>query len=116
MVGKKTIDQLKLLTDCVVSKVTSKFKVDEIVLFGSYAKGEATDLSDVDIAIISPDLEEGRAMFKHVLDITKRSKLCEPYLQLVAFPSKTYYNEESSIDPDFIREIKRTGKSLYKCP
>lgn len=37
----------------------------------------------------------------------------EPYLQLFAFPSKIYYNEELFIDPDFIREIKRTGKVLY---
>lgn|GEM_PF-2889418 len=40
------------------------------------------------------------------------SKVVEPYLQLLAFPSRTYY-EESHIDPDFVREIKRTSKVLY---
>lgn len=113
MAGKKTTAELKLLTDKVVNAVTKNFKVDEILLFGSYAKGTETDLSDVDIAVISPDLIEGQAMFKNVLQVTRTSGLCEPYLQLLAFPSKTYYNENSYIDPDFIREIKKTGKVLY---
>jgi len=52
-------------------------------------------------------------MFRNVLEVTKKSKLCEPYLQLVALPSKTFY-EEHYIDPDFIREIKETGKVLYR--
>lgn len=93
--------------------MTKNFKVDEIVLFGSYAKGTENDLSDVDIAVISPELVEGQTMFKNVLTISRGAGLCEPYLQLLAFPSKTYYNEDSHIDPDFIREIKRTGKVLY---
>jgi len=30
-------------------------RVDQIVLFGSYAKGDANEWSDIDIAVISPD-------------------------------------------------------------
>jgi len=48
-----------------------------------------------------------------VLTVSHKANLCEPYLQLLAFPSSTYYNEESYIDPDFIREIKKTGKVLF---
>ena len=110
---KKSDLELKALTDKVVNAVTSNFKVDEIILFGSYARGTANDLSDVDIAVVCPELKEGQAMFKNVLSISRKSGLCEPYLQLLAFPSRTYYNEESYIDPDFIREIKRTGKVLF---
>lgn len=113
MVGKKTTLELKALTDKVVDAITRNFQVDEIVLFGSYARGTADDLSDVDIAVVCPELKEGQAMFKNVLTITRKSGLCEPYLQLLAFSSKTYYNEESYVDPDFIREIKRTGKLLF---
>ncbi len=113
MAGKKTTVELKELTDKVVNSVTKSFQIDEIILFGSYAKGTATDLSDVDIAVVSPDLEVGQAMFKNVLTVSRKAGLCEPYLQLLAFPSKSYYNEDSYIDPDFIREIKRTGKVLF---
>lgn len=110
---EKTTLELKALTDKIVSAITENFQVDEILLFGSYAKGTATDLSDVDIAVVSPDLEVGQAMFKNVLTVSRKAKLCEPYLQLLAFPSKSFYNEDSYIDPDFIREIKKTGKVLF---
>lgn len=109
---KKSPEELKQLTDKVVKNITENFAVDEIILFGSYAKGEERDESDVDIAVVSPDFEEGRAMFKHVLDLCHKANLCEPYLQLVAFPSRIFYSETSYIDPEFIKEIKRTGKQL----
>ncbi len=113
MAGKKTTAELAELISKVVERVTKHFNVDEIVLFGSYASGTADDLSDVDIAVISPDLTVGRPLFANVLQVSRKAGLCEPYLQLIAFPSLTYYNEESHVDPDFIREIKRTSKVLY---
>lgn len=110
---KKTSNELKELTDKVINLVTKEFQVDEIILFGSYAKGTATDLSDVDVLVISPQFKEGVAILENVFTIKEKTGLREPYLQLFAFPSKIYYNEELFIDPDFIREIKRTGKVLY---
>ena len=109
----KTSNELKELTDKVINLVTKEFQVDEIILFGSYAKGTATDLSDVDVLVISPQFKEGVAILENVFTIKEKTGLREPYLQLFAFPSKIYYNEELFIDPDFIREIKRTGKVLY---
>lgn len=64
MAGKKTSNELKELTDKVINLVTKEFQVDEIILFGSYAKGTATDLSDVDILVISPQFKEGVAIFR----------------------------------------------------
>ncbi|MBU6196973.1 MAG: nucleotidyltransferase domain-containing protein [Cyanobacteria bacterium REEB446] len=112
MVRKKTELELKELIDKVISFVTEGFNVDEIILFGSYAKGTENELSDVDIAVISPDLEISKSVCSNALRIKKQVKLFEPYLQLLAFPSQTYYSEDL-IDPDFIREIKRTGKTVY---
>ena len=45
MAGKKTSNELKELTDKVINLVTKEFQVDEIILFGSYAKGTAKDLN-----------------------------------------------------------------------
>ena len=36
-----------------LSKLKGKIKIDKVILFGSYAKGTATELSDVDLLIIS---------------------------------------------------------------
>jgi hypothetical protein len=59
------------------------------------------------------DIELMEDMLKTSNELKEKTGLREPYLQLFAFPSKIYYNEELFIDPDFIREIKRTGKVLY---
>lgn len=112
MAGRKNKLELQSLLDIVVSKVTRDFNVDEIILFGSYAKGTENDESDVDVAVISPDLDAKAAIFKNSLTIKKKTKLYEPYLQLIAFPSETFY-EEKFIDPSFIQEIKKTGKSIF---
>jgi predicted nucleotidyltransferase len=113
MVGRKNKLELESLLDTVITKVTNGFDVDEIILFGSYAKGTENDLSDVDVAVISPDLDVKGTILKNSLIIKKKTKLYEPYLQLMAFPSETFY-EEKFIDPGFIQEIKRTGRSIYK--
>lgn len=113
MAGKKTELELKDLIDKVVSKITADFAVDEIILFGSYAKGTANDLSDVDIAVISPELDVNNPIFENALKIKKQTKLFEPYLQLTVFASSNFYSE-SFIDPGFIREIKNTGRVVYK--
>lgn len=113
MVRKKNKVELQELLDLVVDKTTSDFNVDEIILFGSYAKGTENDLSDVDVALVSPDLDEDCPLFENSLKIKKTVKLFEPYLQLTAFPSRIFY-EEDFISPDFIQEIKRTGKTVYK--
>jgi predicted nucleotidyltransferase len=71
-----------------VEEVAKKYEIDAIILFGSYAKGNNTEDSDIDIAIISKDFE----------DIDAR---IEPH------PIKTEDYEEKS-NP-FIQEIINTG-------
>ena len=113
MAGKKTRDELIDILNLVVDKVTSNLNIDEILLYGSYAKGKENDDSDIDIAVISPDLETKNPIFENALYIHRKSFLYEPYIQLLAFTSQTYYEEEF-IKPEFIQEIKNTGKSIYK--
>ena len=113
MAGKKNQAELDTLLDSVINKVTSSMSVDKIILFGSYAKGNANDDSDIDIAVVSPDLSEHKAMFDNAIEVAQKSELYEPYVQLVAFPSKTYF-EEKHISPSFIQEIKATGKVIYQ--
>ncbi len=38
----------------IVGSVTGAMPTDEIIIFGSYARGEATDESDVDILVLTP--------------------------------------------------------------
>jgi len=103
------------ITDLVNSSIeiiNSNFDVEQIILFGSYAKGTANADSDVDIAVISPQFTK-KSIYGNVKILVEKTNLRKPYLQLVAFSSKDF-DEETFINPDFIREIKRTGKVVYK--
>ncbi|MDO4620092.1 MAG: nucleotidyltransferase domain-containing protein [Lachnospiraceae bacterium] len=49
-----TIDEIKI----IVSSVACKYKIQSVFLFGSYARGEATEESDLDFFIIGkPDFK-----------------------------------------------------------
>ncbi|MDD9898600.1 MAG: nucleotidyltransferase domain-containing protein [Candidatus Melainabacteria bacterium] len=112
MAGKKNQDELNEFLNKVSKKILDNFEVDEIILFGSYAKGSEDDESDIDIAIVSPDLNEKFPMFENALAVHRKADLYEPYLQLVPFHSRKFY-QETHIDPGFVAEIKKTGKRIY---
>jgi len=50
----------KSIKDRIVSKITEKFKVKDIILFGSQATGKADRHSDVDILVISSNPIKGK--------------------------------------------------------
>ena len=101
--------------DYYVRAITNTVKVDQMILFGSYAKDSAHEYSDIDIAVVSPELDRNKSRYENVREIKKKSKLIEPGLQLFAFPTETFENEEG-VQRLFIREIKKTGKIIYQKP
>jgi predicted nucleotidyltransferase len=101
------------ISKSVVEKLTSAFDIDEIILFGSFAKGNADENSDVDIAVISPELKPSGIMYENVRTLKEKSGILEPGLQLFGFESKTFY-EEKFFDVSFIKEIKDHGKVLFR--
>ena len=101
--------------DHYIQCISSAIKVDQIILFGSYAKDLAHEYSDIDIAVVSPELDKNKSRYENVREIKKRTKLIEPGLQLFAFPTETFENEEG-VQRLFIREIKKTGKVIYQKP
>ncbi len=57
---KKSIDN-KLIMEIIeqyVEKICENYKIEAIILFGSYAKGTNNEDSDIDIAIITDDFED----------------------------------------------------------
>ena len=96
----------------MILQITNNFEIDEALLYGSYAKGTARYESDVDLAIISPEFPM-KSIYGNNRYLKTKIELYEPDLQLTSFSSSAFY-DETFIDPGFIREIKRTGKSIYK--
>ena len=46
MISRQTIDEM-------VKKIAQRFNPERIILFGSYARGEATEDSDLDLLVVS---------------------------------------------------------------
>ena len=94
------IDKVQAYSKCVRDRYHPKM----IVVYGSYARGTATENSDIDIAVVCETLpgnylENAAELFRLSRDIDLR---IEPILI-----------EADNIDNRFYNEILRTGKIIY---
>ena len=110
MARKKNRQELDEILSRVVKKISKDFELDEVILFGSYAKGTATADSDIDLAVVSKGLNKS-STFSNTRYLKEKINLIEPGLQLFAFNTKVF-NAEKSIEPGFIHEINKTGLRL----
>ena len=81
--------------------------VDKVVLYGSYAKGTATALSDVDICFFLNNYggkERFDIRFELLRMIRSQSGRSGIYFEPTVFPTSEIYN-----DNPFVKEILRTG-------
>ena len=101
--------------DYYIKTVSKVIKIDKVILFGSYANGNPHEYSDIDLAVISSDLDPTKPVFVHNLEIADKANLYDPDLQLFAFPKEVFENEKG-VQRSFIREIKKTGKVIYQNP
>jgi predicted nucleotidyltransferase len=88
-----------------VGLISLEFPVKELYLFGSYANGNATENSDIDIAIVS-DKFEGRRFW----DRENLGKyIIKSSFDLEVHPFKT---EDFTDDDPFVKEIIKTGQKI----
>ena len=110
---KKNHINLKKKINYYVKALTKAIHVDKIILFGSYTNGKPHEYSDIDIALISPELDPAIPTVFHNIEVAKKVNLYDPDIQLFAFPSKIF-KEGNGVQRSFIREIKKTGKVIYQ--
>ncbi len=79
----------------------SGFEPKRIILFGSYAKGSATDSSDIDVAIWANGFSGMR-----LLDLEKLAPIKSKYPIIEIHPFSIIDTSENN---PFIAEIERTG-------
>lgn len=85
-----------------IEKISKHYKIEAIILFGSYAKGTENEDSDIDIAIISSDfkdiIDDGANLIGYTWKIDTR---IEPH----PITTEDYEN----IATPFIQEVINTG-------
>ena len=98
--------------DIIIHKYVDEVKlampIDKAVLFGSYAKGTATEYSDIDICFFSHAFENKRSV-DIVIDLLGIAGKYHPdfCIEPRAFPTSEIDN-----DNPFVREILRTGREI----
>ena len=97
----KAIEKVRLFAE----KARQNLDVEQVILFGSYAKGTATGDSDIDVAVIirkpvTDWLEAAKSLFKLRRDI---DLAIEPVL----------IDASSKDRSGFLEEIRRTGELIY---
>ncbi len=100
------VDIQQLATD-----IGREFTPEQVILFGSYAKGTARPDSDVDLLVVMPGESSGARM---AAEIITRLKPTLP-LELIVRSSRQL-KERLALDDFFLREIMATGKQLYAAP
>lgn len=93
----------------VAQRIGKEFSPQRIILFGSYAYGNPTPDSDVDLLVITPF--EGHWVNKAV-EIQLKIRFPFPVDLLVRTPEKIC--ERLEMGDGFMREIVTKGKLLYR--
>ena len=98
----------------MVEKIRVGYDPERIILFGSYAYGEATEHSDIDLLVIKDDPRppiDRRLAVKRLLREENRAYALEV---LVYRPKEL--KDRLAWGDDFLREIVSTGEELYATP
>ncbi len=82
-------------------------KPEKAYIFGSYAKGVENGFSDIDVAIVSPELSDDR--FNERIRLMKIAYSVDSRIEPVPFNSATFVEE----DP-LVWEILTTGTLVYE--
>jgi len=105
------MEQNLVVLDKIISLVTSKISPERIVLFGSYARGDNTEKSDMDILIIIKDLVNERkvtgSLYRALLD----ENIAIP-VDFIAIDYEKYNAKKNKIGYIY-RTIEREGKIIY---
>ncbi len=95
-----------------IEKVKEKYgdKIKKIILFGSYARGEATDESDIDILVITSEnrFEMQKSLSEIAVDILLQTGV---YISAKAV-SVEEYSFMKKINTGFYQNIAREGVAL----
>jgi len=91
-----------------VADVKRVMPIDRAVLYGSYAKGTATNHSDVDICFFSDAFEKKRSV-DVVIDLLG---IAGKYHPDFCFEPRAFPTSEIENDNPFVREVLRTGREI----
>jgi predicted nucleotidyltransferase len=89
--------------------LTDSFNIFAVILFGSYARGNAHELSDIDLAIFSDDF--GKKPHEEMKKLFKLRRKVDTDIEPLPFSKKDYFEHDKA---HFLTEVIATGKLIFK--
>lgn len=91
-----------------IGYVSEHVTVDKVILYGSWAHGNPTELSDIDLAIFSPDF--GKHKLKELQLLSKLAWEVDESIEAIPYSIELLEN----LDPTkFVYQIIQTGETVY---
>ncbi len=101
--------------DIIAKKIAENFPVKEIILFGSYAKGNVHKDSDIDLCVILDEEKEKINKFEMMSNVARVLLKTGNYkgpMDILVYPVEEFYNK-SKLNTAFECEIRTTGVKIY---
>jgi len=97
--------------DKIIPIIVSLASPDQIILFGSYARGDNTEKSDVDLLIVKKSLKKGREISGLIYKAFLDNEIGIP-VDLLTVDYNRYINLSEEIGYIY-KTIKKEGKVIY---
>jgi len=104
-------EKIKKTISSMVEKIKKEYRPKKIILFGSYAWGNPTKCSDIDLFIIKDTREKPIERWMEIKKILRDPNRPIPVSPLVL--TRKEVEKRKSIKDFFIKEIMEKGDVLY---
>lgn len=94
-----------------IEALEQKIKVSKVILYGSWANGQPTEHSDIDLAVFSPDF--GKNKIRELQLLSKLAWAVDESIEAIPYSVDKLNNPNPS---SFVYEILQTGKTVYENP
>jgi predicted nucleotidyltransferase len=92
----------------IINNLVSKHRIKAAYIFGSYSKGNATEYSDIDVAIVLDKIRNG-SPFNESFEIFHEVQKQNSLFEVVCFSETEFISE----DDNLIKYIKKEGIKIY---
>ena len=100
-------DQLAKIIKGFIMELKREIPIKEVILFGSYARGNPKEYSDIDLAVIS-DWFEGKPKIKNMQYLSRIAAAYNSLIEALPFTEQEYRNLDKR---SFLASIIKSGRN-----